>query len=200
MGVAVAIAVAAAAILALTRGNAGDGIDDGPWAVIFTVESAVGVSTTAEVADAAYDADAARVGHDLADLFSTFFGRGFLANVGEDEPAYDTALAPFAPEALAAAREQLQVLTLGDLAPRFSAVTALPGTIRVRVLFDPDGTPTLAVATVAFEATATPVDGGASATLASGGDYFLEPAAGGWHIVAFSVDRSDTGVPAAVAS
>lgn len=195
IGIGVAVAVLAGAVFALTRGGAGTGSDE-PLAVDFEIGRANGISSLADVPNREYDDDAARIAGNLAAFFSRFYEQGFLVAANNGAAEYGAALGSFAPEALEDARAQLQVLTLGDLGPTFSSVAPLPGTIRVRVLFDADGAAMLAVASVFFQATATPADGSTPVTIASGGEFFLEPDASAWKIVAFSVNRNDSTAPA----
>lgn len=195
VGIGVAVAVIAGAVFALTRGGAGTGSGE-PLAVDFAIGRANGISTLADVPNREYDDDAQRIAGNLAAFFSRFYEQGFLVAANNGAADYEGALASFAPDAVDDARSQLQVLTLGDLGPTFSTVDPLPGTIRVRVLFDADGAATLAVASVFFQATATPADGSTPVTIASGGEFFLEPSASTWQIVAFSVNRNDSASPA----
>ena len=197
MGAAVALLVVIGAIVALTRGGSGDGTGE-PLAVEFTVGRANGISSTIDVPNRDYDGDAARIADALTAFFSRFYEAGFLIAANNAAADYAGVLDAFAPDAVEAARAQLQVLTLGDLGPGFSTVEPLPGTMRVRVLFDADGAATLAVASVFFQATAMPADGSPAATIASGGEFFLERDASSWRIVAFSVNRNDSGLPTAV--
>ena len=199
VGVGVAIVVVAGAVFALTRGRAGTGSSE-PLAVDFTIARANGISSTADVPDREYDDDATRIAGSLAAFFSRFYEQGFLVAANNAAGDYEGVLDSFSADAVGSARSQLQVLTLGDLGPTFASVEPLPGTMRVRVLFDADGAATLAVASVFFQATATPSDGSAASTIASGGEFFLEPDASSWRIVAFSVNRNDSGVAAPTGS
>jgi hypothetical protein len=65
----------------------------------------------------------------------------------------------------------------------------------VRILIDPSGHPSTAVADVTFAARGTKTNG-ALAVIRSVGQYFLRPSPRGWSIYAYEVTRDDGPPPA----
>lgn len=126
----------------------------------------------------------------LDDLFTAAFLDRDAWTIGD----YSDAWAAFDATATDAALASIETLTLGAAAgERFSTVLPDRGTLRIEVLFDPEGLPSFATATVTFEAVATPADGAVDVpgSIVSTGIFFLRPGGDGWRIVAFDVDRAD---------
>jgi hypothetical protein len=84
------------------------------------------------------------------------------------------------------------LLTLGmGAGNEFSTVLPTAGTLTVRVLMDPSGNATFAVATAHFAARATAKSGGADTAVVSTAQYFMHIQEGGWTISGYTVTRKD---------
>lgn len=173
---------------ALLPGGGGGGDID----FSFTVTKAVGVPTAPEVGTRDVADAAATVADFVAPVVTDLYRSAFLDPDAWSTGDYADAWALFSPEAQATALADVATLTLGaDAATRFASISDPQGSLRIKVLFDADGVPTLVVASVRFEATATAVEGGTDTAVASRGRYFLRSVDGGWRIVAYVVDRAD---------
>src|SRR5205823_7762205 len=93
---------------------------------------------------------------------------------------YGPAWRLFSTDAAAGARKQERTLTLGSHAGSlYDSVDAGHNGLFIRVLMDPGGHPSTAVAQVLFTADATQ-KAGATTTITSAGDYYLTPRHRGW--------------------
>jgi hypothetical protein len=120
---------------------------------------------------------------------------GFLNPRAWQSGDYRGAWALFAKEAVDKARKDEDTLTLGPTAgTAYSSVTAGPSTLFIRVLLSKTGQASTAVAVVRFTATATTQDG-ASSSITSTGDFFLQPTRRGWSISGYDVHRSGKSAP-----
>ena len=133
--------------------------------------------------------DVAAAVNEQIDLLYT---AAFLDPNSWKEGDYQDAWVVFDEQAVSAAQEQAEVLTLGAAAgDTYQKVTPAKSKLTVNVLFDAEGEPNTAVAVVSFRAIAT-AKGGASATeIVSEGQYFLQDLGDGWRVVSFDVDRAD---------
>ena len=103
---------------------------------------------------------------------------------------YGSAWKLFTSSAAPGARKQERTLTLGSGAgSRYDSVAAGKTGLFIRVLMDPAGRPSTAVAAVKFTATATQTTGGTT-TISSVGDYYLTPRHRGWSISGYAVKLS----------
>ncbi len=129
---------------------------------------------------------------DVNEQIDLLYTAAFLDPNNWQDGAYDDVWDLFADQAAVSAQEQAEVLTLGTAAGKtFQKVEPDTGKLKVEVLFDAEGQPATAVASVRFRAIAT-AKGGASATaIVSGGQYFLQDLGDGWQIISFDVDRAD---------
>jgi hypothetical protein len=117
----------------------------------------------------------------------------FLDPSNRSDGTYDEVWNYFAPDMAQKAQQDAATLTLGpNASDQFSGVDPGQGALQVRVLMDKEGKPSTAVALVKFTAHATGTDNSAT-TLVSDGQYFLQPASGGWRIVGYKVSRKDHG-------
>jgi len=103
---------------------------------------------------------------------------------------YGSAWRLFTSNAAPGARKQERTLTLGPGAgSRYASVAAGKTGLFIRVLMDPGGKPSTAVAAVKFTATATQTTGGTT-TISSVGDYYLTPRHRVWSISGYAVKLS----------
>jgi hypothetical protein len=103
---------------------------------------------------------------------------------------YGSAWRLFSASAAAGARKQERTLTLGSRAGSlYDSVAAGGNGLFIRVLMDPGGRPSTAVAAVRFTADATQKSGG-TATISSVGEYYLTPGHRGWSISGYDVKLS----------
>ena len=197
MGAIVVVALVGVAIFALAGGDAsslGPGLlgDDTPETPAFDFETskpkAVETSTDPDhkAAVEAAQAPAEAVTERIDDLYTA----AFLDPGNWMEGEYDDVLAFFDGGAADAAERQLDVLTAGPAAgDAFDTIRPLPSTLKVQVLFDPDGTPHAVEGSARFVARGAGEDG--QVDLVSKGQFVFERADGEWVVVSFSVRRSD---------
>jgi hypothetical protein len=138
----------------------------------------------AELQDEAEEA-AGRVRETMDALYSAAF---------VDETAwgsYEDAFVLFDASATEQAVADADVLTLGSSASeRYRGLASPAGTLTIVVLTDRRDAPVTAIARVEFHADAQ-LDAGGATRITSRGAYFLRPAADGWRIFAYSIDRDD---------
>jgi hypothetical protein len=133
----------------------------------------------------------------ISSTLANMYRWAFLDPSNRSDGSYDEVWSYFAPEMAQKAQQDAATLTLGpNAADQFSGVDPGNGALQVRVLMDKQGKPATAVAVVKFTAHATGTDHSAT-TLVSDGQYFLQPASGGWRVVGYKVSRKDHGKPAA---
>lgn len=167
----------------------------------FRITKAVGVPTAPDVAARDLTDDAALVADYVAPVLDGLYTAAFLDRDAWGSGTYDDVWTAFDGEALTQAQSDVAVLTAGtDAATAFAAIEPVDGTLKVKVLFDVEGIPALVVASVRFEATAAPVEGGADTGIESTGRFFLRSIDGEWRIVAYVVDRADGPVAAEASS
>jgi hypothetical protein len=108
---------------------------------------------------------------------------------------YFRAWQTFTSDAVGTARRDESTLTLGTGAGRmFRAVRPHAGAMKVRILMDPSGHPSTAVADISFSAQGT-MPNGRTDVIRSDGHYFLRPSPRGWSIYAYEVRRNDSPAP-----
>ena len=135
---------------------------------------------------AAAKAPAEAVTQQLDDLYTA----AFLDPGNWMDGAYDDVLGLFADGARDAAEAQLDVLTAGpEAAEAFETIRPMPSTLKVHVLFDPEGVAQSVEGSVRFVARGTGAEG--QVMLVSKGQFILEKSDGDWLVVSFSVQRSD---------
>ena len=135
---------------------------------------------------AAAQAPAEAVTQQLDDLYTA----AFLDPGNWMDGAYDDVLGLFADGARDAAEAQLDVLTAGpEAAEAFETIRPMPSTLKVHVLFDPEGVAQSVEGSVRFVARGTGAEG--QVMLVSKGQFILEKSDGDWLVVSFSVQRSD---------
>ncbi len=133
----------------------------------------------------------------IASTLSNMYRWAFLDPSNRSDGSYDEVWSFFAAPMATKAQQDAATLTLGSNAgDQFSGVDPGKGALQVRVLMDKQGKPATAVALVKFTAHATGADNTAT-TLVSDGQYFLQPASGGWRVVGYKVSRKDHGKSAA---
>jgi hypothetical protein len=193
--------VAAGVVLLLVLGGGGDGPlgglipggddrSDVTPAFDFRSSKTAVVATVPEADVAALKTEAEAVTQDVIPVVDDLYTNGFLDPTNWREDDYEEVFALFSDEAAGAAQEGVETLTLGASAGDvFDTVTPERGTLRFRVLFDPDGNPATVVVDVRFVALGAKQDG-TYLSIVSQGSLFLEDV-GGWKITAFDVDRAD---------
>jgi hypothetical protein len=168
-----------------------DGPDDTVPAFDFTTTKTTGIATASEFDKAALAASAEQTGAEITPTIDDLFTNAFLDPTNWREGDYEEVFEAFAPNALPAAQENVETLTLGASAGDvFEKVRPNKSSLQYRVLFDPEGNPDTAVVRFTFNATGKRLDGTALA-IASSGQFFLQDL-DGWQITAFDVVRSDT--------
>lgn len=135
---------------------------------------------------AAAQAPAEAVTQQLDDLYTT----AFLDPGNWMEGSYDEILELFDTGARDAAEKQLEVLTAGpEAGEAFETIRPMPSTLKIHVLFDPEGVPQSVEGSARFVARGTGATG--QVMLVSRGQFIFEKSDGAWLVVSFSVQRSD---------
>jgi hypothetical protein len=189
------VAIVVVLILTLSGGGAipivgGDDQDDAVPPFDFNVKKAVAVATVADADLAALTTSAEQVGAEITPTIDDLFTNAYLDPSNWREGDYEEVFAAFSPEALPAAQEHVETLTLGAAAGDvFEGVEPEKGTLAFDVLFDPEANPRTAVVNVHFVALGERKDG-TFVKLVSDGQFFLEDL-DGWTITAFDVTRND---------
>lgn len=148
------------------------------------VETATKPDHEQAAADAEAPAEAAV--QRLDDLYTA----AFLEPANWMEGSYDDVLEFFAGGARDAAEKQLDVLTAGpDAGAAFEKIRPMPSTLKVQVLFDPEGLPRSIEGSARFVARGTGPAG--EILLVSKGQFIFEKIDGEWLVVSFSVQRRD---------
>lgn len=193
--------VAAGVVLLLVLGGGGDGPlgglipggddqSDVTPPFDFRASKTAVVATVPEADLAALKTEAEAITQDVIPVVDDLYTNAFLDPTNWREDSYEEVFALFSDEAAGAAQEGLETLTLGASAGDvFDTVTPERGTLRFRVLFDPEGDPAIVVVDVRFVALGAKQDG-TYLSIVSEGSLFLEDV-GGWQITAFDVDRAD---------
>jgi len=128
---------------------------------------------------------------DIRSTLDTVYATGFIDPRAWRGGHYGDAWRAFTKDAIARARSDESTLTLGTRAASvFSAVLPHEGRLMVRILLDPKGHPSTAVADVGFSARADERSGHVI-VIRSSGHYFLRPRAKGWAIYGYEVNRED---------
>jgi hypothetical protein len=124
-------------------------------------------------------------------VLDAVYTEGFLDPSSWDDASYDDVWAQFEKKAATEAESHGDTLTAGGAAgAAYTTIEPAKGTIRPRVLMDPQGQPLSVVAIVYFAARGVHDDG--SYTLfKSTGQYFLRKDGNAWKITAFEVSRKD---------
>lgn len=194
-------ALVVAALVAVAVFSASGG-DDGPLGAIVgedapktpafdfaaTEPKAVETATKPDhqQAVAAARAPAEAVTQKLHDLYTA----AFLDPGNWMDGSYDDVLGVFVRGARDAAEKQLDVLTAGPVAGEsFERIRPMPSTLKVQVLFDPEGVAQSVEGSVRFVARGTGAD--RQVLLVSRGQFIFEKSDGDWLVVSFSVQRSD---------
>lgn len=117
------------------------------------------------------------------------YTEGFLDAGNRQAGRYGDAFAVFARAAAGKARARAAVLTAGpEAAERYERILPVSGHLRVRILMDRTGAPTLVMSAVRFTAKAV---GTETTVLRSDGRFFFDQVGGSWRIVSFEVTRDD---------
>jgi len=169
-------------------GNGGD--DDEVPPFDFNVKKSLAVATVADADTAARATSAEQVGQDITPTIDDLFTNAFLDPTNWRDGDYEEVFATFAPQALPAAQQSVETLTLGATAGDvFEDVEPDKGSLAYDVLFDPEADPDTAVVTFHFVAIGERQDG-TFVRLVSDGQFFLRDL-DGWKITAFDVTRTD---------
>lgn len=189
------VAVVVVVILVLSGGAdipiiGGNGEDDEVPPFDFNVKKSLAVATAADADTAALTTAAEQVGLDITPTIDDLFTNAFLDPTNWREGDYEEVFATFAPQALPAAQQSVETLTLGATAgDLFEDVEPDKGSLAYDVLFDPEADPDTAVVTFHFVAIGERTDG-TFVRLVSDGQFFLRDL-DGWQITAFDVTRKD---------
>jgi hypothetical protein len=156
----------------------------------FTVRGARGVATTTDADQDALNADAEQLVTDITPTIDDLYTFAFLDPSNWHDGSYDEAFDSFSSDAAQTAQNSAAVLTLGaDAGDIYKSVEPRKSTISYEILYDRDGNPHTAVATVVFRALAHRKDGTYIAVLSEGTLFLRE--VDGWKITAFDVTRGD---------
>jgi hypothetical protein len=156
----------------------------------FIVKGASAVATVSDADDAALAASAEDVAQEITPTIDDLFTNGYLDPSNWRDGDYEEVFATFAPDAVATAEENVEILTLGaNAGDVFATVDPGKSKLSYEVLFDPDGALETAVVSVIFRATGERKDGTYLA-IVSEGEFFLRQL-DGWQITAFDVTRAD---------
>ncbi len=188
----VLVAVAALVILLLQGGEVPiiGGEEEPVPAFDFNVIRSVPVATVVEADVDALRPAAETVATEITPTLDDLYTNAFLDPSNWREGDYEEVFEAFAPDAVAAAEENVDVLTLGTTAgDEYRSVDPRKGTLSYEVLFDRDGNPDTAVVAVFFTALGERTDG-TFVKIVSEGQLFLQDT-DGWKITAFDVTRSD---------
>lgn len=196
VGALVVAALVAVAVFSLSGGGdgplgdlVGDDIPETPeFAFDATKPKPVETATKPDhqQAVAAAQAPAEAVTQQLDDLYTA----AFLDPGNWMDGAYGDVLGFFVDGARDAAEKQLAVLTAGpEAGESFETIRPMPSTLKVHVLFDPEGVAQSVEGSVRFVARGTGAEG--QVMLVSKGQFILMKSDGDWLVVSFSVQRSD---------
>ena len=180
-------------ILLTLRGGAASilGGDEAAPPFDFTVRGARAVATSADADQDALNASAEELVPDITPTIDDLYTFAFLDPSNWHDGSYDEAFESFSPHAAQTARQNTAVLTLGaDAGDVYKTVEPRKSSISYEILYDREGEPNTAVATVVFRALAQRKDGTYIAVL-SEGTLFLRDV-DGWKVTAFDVTRGDT--------
>jgi hypothetical protein len=131
------------------------------------------------------------VAANVTEAMNAYYSSAFLDPDNWSQGNYDAAWSSYDKAAVADAKEQSDVVTLGDAYTDAESVMPKPSTDSVKILLDPAGKPQTAVAQVTFGALVTGPTG-EKTTVSTLGWYFLKPVgARDWQIYAFRIDRKD---------
>jgi hypothetical protein len=124
-------------------------------------------------------------------VLDSVYTEGFLDPSSWEGASYDDVWTQFEKQAATEAQSQEDTLTAGSAAgDTYTSIEPAKGTLKPRVLMDPQGRPLSVVAIVYFAARGTHDDG--SYTLfKSTGQYFLQRDGDAWKVTAFEVSRKD---------
>jgi hypothetical protein len=156
----------------------------------FTVRRAIAIATAAEADVQALAPEAEAAGAEITPTIDGLYTNAFLDPSNWKDGDYEEVFAAFAPDAVGAAEQNVDSLTLGATAGEdFVSVEPDKGSLSYEVLFDRDGNPDTTVVSVRFTALGERTDG-TFVQIVSEGQYFLQEI-DGWKITAFDVTRSD---------
>lgn len=156
----------------------------------FSVKGARAVATTKNADQDALNARAEQLAPDITPTIDDLYTFAFLDPSNWHDGSYDEAFDSFSSDAVQTAQNSAAVLTLGaDAGDVYKSVEPRKSTISYEILYDRNGKPHTAVATVVFRALAQRKDGTYIAVL-SEGTLFLRDV-DGWKVTAFDVTRGD---------
>lgn len=195
VGALVVAVLVAVVVLSLSGGDGPLGVivgDDTPETPEFAFDATkpkpveTATKPDHQQAVAAAQAPAEAVTQQLDDLYTA----AFLDPGNWMDGAYDDVLGFFVDGARDAAEKQLDVLTAGpEAGESFETIRPMPSTLKVHVLYDPEGVAQSVEGSVRFVARGTGAEG--QVMLVSKGQFILEKSDGDWLVVSFSVQRSD---------
>lgn len=156
----------------------------------FVVKGASAVATAPDPDESTLATRAEETAQEITPTLDDLFTNAFLDPANWRDGDYEEVFATFTSDAATTAEQDVEILTLGAGAGDvFETVDPGKSRLSYEVLFDPEGAPETAVATVIFRATAKRKDGTFLA-IVSEGSFFLRNL-DGWKVTAFDVTRSD---------
>lgn len=136
-------------------------------------------------------AGAQPVAEAATEAMNAYYRAAFLDPNNWREDDYASAWSAFDKAALADAKDQADVITLGGDYTDAESVMPKPSTNSVKILLGSNGKPDTVVVQVTFGALVTDPSG-EQTTVSNLGQYFLRPEGGkDWKIYAFRIDRKD---------
>jgi len=125
----------------------------------------------------------------IRSLVTDLYVGAFLDPQGWGSGDYDEVFAAFAGAARDAARRRTGILTAGqDAGGRFDRIRPIGGDVKLEILLDRGGNPTLVASAVRFRARGT---GAETVLIRSEGSFLFRRVEGAWRIVSFDVVRDD---------
>ena len=166
---------------------------DGPTTPKFAFETTkvVAVPTRADATAAKLKEKAKAPANEVVKQMDALYIQAFLNPDNWQNASYDALWALFESGAGAEAQQQVDTVTAGSGAgAAFDEILPKTGTLKAKVLLDPNDVPYSVVAIVKFVATGTGKNG-QDLLMTSQGQYVFQKIDGTWKVVSFRVLRND---------
>ena len=124
------------------------------------------------------------VGQEIGGTLSGFYDTAFADPANWGGPLPSSAWNAFSPSVRDRAEQDVETFSLGASGRALRSLSSTEGTLKVRVLFDPKGNPSTAIAEVSFQAQGELADG-QSLEIDNEGSYLLRQVQGTWLIVGY---------------